>query len=86
MIVSCAASVMTALPDESSWVAAISAPALAKKVLLNWIVSVAGVKFAMLTCPKFGAKTNVSCPADAKKFDEVLPMAWPVEFWDAGGS
>ena len=63
---------MTALPCASSWVAARRAVMLAKIDWLIWIVSVSGVKFTMVTWPKFGAKTKESWPAVAKRCDGLL--------------
>src|SRR5260370_113449 len=60
---------MTALPWASSWVVARRAIMLAKIDWLIWIVSVSGVKFAMVTWPKIGAKTKEPWPGVAKRCD-----------------
>jgi hypothetical protein len=54
---------------------------------LTWIVSVVGLKFAMVTWPKLGANTNVSWRAWTERF-EVLSAIWlaaPYIGWAAIG-
>src|SRR5258708_15363398 len=96
VMVSCAASVMMALPWPSSRVAASRAVMFAKIDWLIWMVSAAGVKFGIVIWPKFGAKTNGSWLTVTEWSDGLVPGAWlevsldvsPGDFdWpDVGGS
>src|ERR1039458_2735049 len=76
VIVSYAASVMTALPCASSCDAAKRAFMFAKIDWLIWIVSVAGAKFSMVNWPKFGANTNELWPAVTERCTGLVPATW----------
>ncbi len=72
-MVSCAVAVMTAFPCASSWVASSNAVTFVKIDWLICIVSAAGLKFAIVFWPKFGANTNESCPTVTEWSDVPLP-------------